>query len=70
MEIQSQNSMNGMISKNIVSLITSYPELQEAEHIDNLAQIYSLSFIKTFDAQMNEINTTPITKEDYDNFVD
>ncbi len=66
--IAHQNYVNDLATDNIASLLSSYPELQTTEHINRLADIYAVTFIKLFDADMNEIATTPISQEEFDSY--
>lgn len=64
------NQANDLISGNIVGLLSSYPELQTNEHLNELKNIYSLGYIKLLDAQSNELATSAITPEEYETYPD
>lgn len=69
-QVKMINQANEIISGNIVGLLSSYPELQTNEHLNELTDIYSLGYIKLFDAQTNELATSAITPEEYDTYQD
>ena len=67
-EIRVHNMMNNEVTDNLASLLSDYPELQTTEHINNLAKMYDVGFIKLFDVNMHEIATTQISREHYEKY--
>lgn len=67
-DTMSYNELNNILADNIAAIFSSYPELQTNEHINKLMNIYSVSYIKLFDANMNEIATSPISEQNYQNY--